>query len=83
MGVLTPAKVDRTALLNAASVATVLLTADCLVTDKPSDGDGGHGHDHGGGMGGMGGMGFYVPQTACESKAPVFRGLFACHGCKE
>ena len=53
-GVITPAKVDRTALQNAASVATVLLTADCIVTEKPGEKD-----DHppapGGGMGGMGG----------------------------
>jgi chaperonin GroEL len=60
-GVITPAKVDRTALQNAASVATVLLTADCVVTEIDS-GDDGHGDDHGGmgglGMRGMGGMGF-------------------------
>jgi chaperonin GroEL len=64
-GVITPAKVDRSALQNAASVATLLLTADCVITDKPSeDGDAGHGHGPdmggmggmGGGMGGMGGM---------------------------
>jgi chaperonin GroEL len=67
-GVLTPAKVDRTALQNAASVATVLLTADCVVTEKPQEKDDHAGHAHGGGgmgggmggmgMGGMGGMGF-------------------------
>ncbi len=58
-GVITPAKVDRSALQNAASVATLLLTADCVITDKPQDKDsGGHaGHDHGGMGGGMGGMG--------------------------
>ena len=60
-GVITPAKVDRSALQNAASVATVLLTADCIVTEVPADEpEGGHDHDHGmdamGGMGGMGGM---------------------------
>jgi len=57
MGVITPAKVDRLALQNAASVATVLLTADCIITSKPEPKDDGHGHDHdhGGGMGGMGG----------------------------
>ncbi len=59
-GVMTPAKVDRTALQNAASVATILLTADCIITNKPEKKDD-HGHDHGhghggGGMGGMGGM---------------------------
>jgi len=55
-GVLTPAKVDRCALQNAASVATILLLADCVITDIKSDGDD-HGHSHGGGGGGGGGMG--------------------------
>lgn len=57
-GVITPAKVDRTALENAMSVATLLLTCDCVVADAPSDGD-----DHAGGpdMGGMGGMGGGMP----------------------
>ncbi|MEO0512599.1 MAG: chaperonin GroEL [Planctomycetota bacterium] len=64
-GVITPAKVDRLALTNAASVATVLLAADCVITTKPepepaapAGGDpmGGMG-GMGGGMPGMGGMG--------------------------
>lgn len=38
-GVLTPTKVERSALQNAASVAGLLLTTDCLVTEKPSDDD--------------------------------------------
>jgi chaperonin GroEL len=60
-GVITPAKVDRTALVNASSVATLLLTADCIITDKPveKDAGGAGGHDHG--MGGMGGMGGGMP----------------------
>jgi chaperonin GroEL len=50
-GVLTPAKVDRCALQNAASVAGLLLTADCIVTEAPKPKDeapagGHHGHDH-------------------------------------
>ena len=53
-GVITPAKVDRTALENASSVATLLLTTDCIVTEAPKEDDP-HDHDHGGGMGGMGG----------------------------
>ncbi|MDX9912407.1 MAG: chaperonin GroEL [Phycisphaerales bacterium] len=53
-GVITPAKVDRSALQNAASVATVLLAADCIITEKKEDKPE-HDHDHGGGMGGMGG----------------------------
>ncbi|XAL99080.1 chaperonin GroEL [Phycisphaeraceae bacterium D3-23] len=64
-GIITPAKVDRTALQNAASVATILLTCDCIITDVPEDEPAGGGHDHhdhgmggmGGGMPGMGGMG--------------------------
>ena len=59
-GIITPTKVERTALQNAAEVAILLLTTDCIVVEKPKEekGDGGHGHhhDHGGGMGGMGGM---------------------------
>jgi chaperonin GroEL len=57
-GIIDPAKVVKTALQNAASVAALLLTTDSLVTEIPKDEDepaGGHGHDHG--MGGMGGMG--------------------------
>jgi chaperonin GroEL len=54
MGVLDPTKVTRTALQNAASVASLMLTTDCMVgelaEDKPAGGMGG------GGMGGMGGM---------------------------
>ena len=62
-GIITPAKVDRTALQNAASVATVLLTCDCLVTEIPVEEEGGdhHHHDHDHGMGGMGGMGGGMP----------------------
>jgi len=63
-GVITPTKVDRTALQNAASVAGLLLTTDCIVTESPKkdkDDHAGHGHPGmggmGGGMGGMGGMG--------------------------
>ena len=36
-GVLTPTKVERLALQNAASVAGLLLTTDCLVTEKPKE----------------------------------------------
>jgi chaperonin GroEL len=57
-GVVDPAKVTRSAIENAASIASLLLTTECLVAerpenDKPAPGGGG------GGMGGMGGgMGF-------------------------
>jgi chaperonin GroEL len=61
-GVIDPAKVVRTALQNASSVAALLLTTDSLVTEIPKaeEESAGEGHDHhgmGGGMGGMPGMG--------------------------
>jgi chaperonin GroEL len=51
-GIVDPAKVTRTALQNAVSVATVLLSTNCLVTDAPKKKDG---DDDGGGEG-MDGM---------------------------
>ncbi len=49
-GVIDPAKVTKTALTNAASVASLLLTTEAMITDKPekkSKGGGAHaGHDH-------------------------------------
>jgi len=57
-GILTPTKVERTALQNAAEVAILLLTTDCIVADAPKKDEGGdgHGHDHDHGGGGMDGM---------------------------
>ena len=50
-GILTPTKVERTALQNAAEVAILLLTTDCIVVEAPKKGGGGgHSHDEGGGM---------------------------------
>jgi chaperonin GroEL len=59
-GVIDPAKVVRTALQNAASVAGLLLTTEALIAEKPKkDAPAAGGHAHGGGgMGGMGGMDF-------------------------
>ncbi len=56
-GIIDPAKVTRAALQNAASIAGLILTTECLVADKPeppapAPAGGGDG------MGGMGGMGF-------------------------
>ncbi|MCL2294803.1 MAG: chaperonin GroEL [Spirochaetes bacterium] len=55
-GIIDPAKVTRSALQNAASIASLLLTTECIVTDLPEKdapaAPGGHP-----GMGGMGGMG--------------------------
>ena len=50
-GVIDPAKVTRTALQNASSVSTLLLTSDALIAEKPKDqkakaGGAGHGGDH-------------------------------------
>ena len=58
MGILDPTKVTRTALQNAASIASLMITTECMIADLPKkeEGCGGHG-GHGGGMGGMGGMG--------------------------
>ncbi len=55
-GVIDPTKVTRIALENAASIAAMILTTECVVNDKPEADAGGHGHAHGGMPGGMGGM---------------------------
>ena len=57
MGILDPTKVARFALQNAASVAGLLLTTECMVAEAPKKDS--HGHSQmppGGDMGGMGGM---------------------------
>ena len=65
-GIADPTKVVRTALQNAASVASLLMTTDSIIVEEPKkekEGGGDHHHDMGGmggmggGMGGMGGMG--------------------------
>jgi chaperonin GroEL len=47
-GIIDPTKVTRTALQNASSVATLLLTSDALIAEKPKDDKkkGGHGGDY-------------------------------------
>ena len=52
-GIIDPTKVTRLALENAASIAGMLLTTDCVIADKPAN-EPAHGHGQGGG--GMGGM---------------------------
>jgi chaperonin GroEL len=54
MGVLDPTKVTRTALQNAASVASLILTTDAMVAELPKDEKQTAGMP--GGMGGMGDM---------------------------
>jgi len=59
-GVVDPTKVVRSALQNAASVASLLLTTECIIVEEPKKAEADGHHDHhqdGGGMGGMGGMG--------------------------
>jgi chaperonin GroEL len=65
LGIVDPAKVTKTALSNAVSVAGLLLTTDALIATKPEPkkkaggpGAGGMDEDEMGGMGGMGGMDF-------------------------
>ncbi|MBN1646791.1 MAG: chaperonin GroEL [Spirochaetales bacterium] len=56
-GIIDPAKVTRSALQNAASIASLLLTTECAVTDLPEPEAPAPGGAPGmGGMGGMGGM---------------------------
>ncbi len=53
MGVIDPVKVVRTALQNAASVASLMLTTECLVAERPKEekaAAGGHDHGHGHGF---------------------------------
>ncbi|MEN9662419.1 MAG: hypothetical protein RL324_1368 [Verrucomicrobiota bacterium] len=52
-GVVDPTKVTRTALQNAASIAGLLLTTECMITEIPDKKDAPAGGGHGGGMGGM------------------------------
>ncbi len=59
LGILDPTKVARSALQNAASVASLLLTTEAMVAEMPKKDEGGGmpgGMDGMGGMGGMGGM---------------------------
>ncbi len=63
-GVIDPTKVVRTSLQNAMSVASLLMTTDCIVVNEPKKAEDEHHDDHhhdggmgGMGMGGMGGMG--------------------------
>ncbi len=52
-GIVEPAKVTRSALENAASIAALFLTTEAVVADKPEKAPAGGGGDPTGGMGGM------------------------------
>ena len=56
MGILDPTKVVRSALQFAASIASLMITTECMITDAPQD-DAPAMPDMGGMGGGMGGMG--------------------------
>ncbi|MAH80829.1 MAG: chaperonin GroEL [Rickettsiales bacterium] len=58
-GVVDPVKVTKSALQNAASIVSLLLTTDVLIADKPEEG--GAAPDPAAAMGGMGGMGGGMP----------------------
>jgi chaperonin GroEL len=55
-GVIDPTKVTRSALQNAASVSGLMLTTECIITDKPEEKSAMPPMPDPGGMGGMGGM---------------------------
>ena len=57
VGVIDPTKVTRLALENAASIAALLLTTECVIADEPEEDNGGAGGGMPGGAPGMGGMG--------------------------
>ncbi len=52
-GVIDPTKVTRTALQNAASISSLLLTTECVIVDEPEEDKGGAGGGMPGGMDGM------------------------------
>ena len=59
-GIIDPTKVTRSALQNAASISSMLLTTEVVIADIPDKKEDGHGGGGmGGGMPGMGGMGGY------------------------
>jgi chaperonin GroEL len=60
-GIVDPTKVVRTALQNAASVASLLMMTDSIVVEEPKKEKEGGGGDHHHDMGGMGGMGGGMP----------------------
>ncbi|KAI9223653.1 heat shock protein 60 precursor (antigen HIS-62) [Blastocladiella britannica] len=57
-GIIDPLKVVRTALVDAAGVASLLTTSECMIVDAPKKDAPAPGAGGGGPMGGMGGMGF-------------------------
>tara|TARA_R110002095_G_scaffold105882_4_gene92635 strand:+ start:2001 stop:3701 length:1701 start_codon:yes stop_codon:yes gene_type:complete len=60
-GVVDPAKVVRSSLQNATSVAILLMTTDSIIVEEPKEEEDDHHHDDHHDMGGMGGMGGGMP----------------------
>jgi chaperonin GroEL len=56
MRIVNPAKVERSALQNAASIASMVLTTEALIADKPEEKSAAPAGGGGGMPGGMGGM---------------------------
>ena len=82
MGILDPTKVTRTALQNAASVASLMLTTEAMVAEAPKDESAGGGMP-GGGMGGMGGMGAWTCDArrgGQRRRAPPVAKIGTAHG---
>ncbi|MFA5013068.1 MAG: chaperonin GroEL [Candidatus Paceibacterota bacterium] len=57
VGIIDPTKVVRSCIQNAVSAASMLLTTECVVVEKPEEKNCNCGDGHAGGAGGMGGMG--------------------------
>jgi chaperonin GroEL len=79
MGILDPAKVTRSALQNAASVAGLILTTDALVAELAEDKPAGGGH----GRYGWHGRHDVIPPQSAESKPREFHGAFYFSGFRE
>lgn len=74
-GVVDPAKVVRSALQNATSVACLLLTTDSIIVEEPQDESDDHHDDHHHDMGGMGGMGGGMPGMGGMGGMPGMGGM--------
>ena len=74
-GIIDPTKVVRVALQDAASVASILITTEAMIAEKPKDKSGGGmpGGMGGGGMGGMGGDGLLSPNTPLRTAKPRWK----------
>ena len=81
-GIIDPAKVVRTALQNAASVAGMLLTTEAMVAEKPEDQSAMPPMPPGGGMGGMGGMGGWYGRYDVRPASGLRQARYAGISCR-